>query len=436
VRIVPERLWRYAAEESDTDEVKLRKLIGTILIAFAVGTYLLYGLTYIAYSEWFAARTALAGSVFCALVLLAYIWVRRYTLLWFLFAFWTAASMVMLHVQLGGFSSSAFVVIWLLLVPVVTIVADSPRRGLGWGVAAAVAIIALALLEDRLPGHNNLPSATATTLTAMNLIGFAAYMLLTVFFYIWRIDAISRLVVQEREARIRAVENASRHKSEFLANMSHELRTPLNAVIGFSEVLDEKLFGTLNEKQVEYVRDIHASGQHLLALVNDVLDLSKVEAGRMEIEAEEFDLPGAVSAVLTLVRERVHRHGIALDLQASPESFAVRADLRKVKQIVLNLLSNAVKFTPDGGRIHVVVAREGNRVEVSIADTGPGIAEDEQAAVFEEFRQVGNDRARKAEGTGLGLPLAKKFVELHGGQIWVKSELGTGSTFGFTLPFR
>ena len=232
------------------------------------------------------------------------------------------------------------------------------------------------------------------------------------------------------------LEVADRHKSEFLANMSHELRTPLNAVIGFSEVLLERMFGEVNDKQAEYLQDILSSGRHLLSLINDILDLSKIEAGRMELELASFDLPTAVDNALTLVRERASRHGIILGLGVDAQVGQIVADERKVKQVLVNLLSNAVKFTPEGGRVEVAVARANGSVEVSVSDTGIGIAAEDQEAIFEEFRQVGSDYARKREGTGLGLPLAKRFVELHGGRLWVKSEVGRGSTFTFSLPER
>jgi signal transduction histidine kinase len=231
----------------------------------------------------------------------------------------------------------------------------------------------------------------------------------------------------------RQLEAASRHKSEFLANMSHELRTPLNAVIGFSEVLLQRMFGELSDKQDEYLKDIYASGQHLLSLINDILDLSKIEAGRMELAPAPFHLPGALEGAVTLVRERAARHGIALHLDLDPRLGELVGDERKVKQVLLNLLSNAVKFTPEGGRISLEARRTDGSVAISVADTGIGIAPEDQAAIFEEFRQVGSDE-KKREGTGLGLTLAKKFVELHGGRIWVESEPGRGSTFTFTLP--
>jgi signal transduction histidine kinase len=233
----------------------------------------------------------------------------------------------------------------------------------------------------------------------------------------------------------RQLEVASQHKSEFLANMSHELRTPLNAIIGFSEVLAQGMFGDINEKQTEYLHDILESGRHLLSLINDILDLSKIEAGRMELELAEFDLPQAIQNALTLVRERALRRGIALHHVIDDRVADIRADERKVKQVLLNLLSNAIKFTPEGGRIEVRAAPADGRVEVSVTDTGIGIAPEDLETVFEEFRQVGT-ADKKAEGTGLGLALTRKFIELHGGRIWVTSQVVVGSTFTFTLPVR
>jgi len=231
----------------------------------------------------------------------------------------------------------------------------------------------------------------------------------------------------------RQLEAASRHKSEFLANMSHELRTPLNAIIGFSEVLAQGMFGAINEKQTEYLQDILESGRHLLSLINDILDLSKIEAGRMELEAADFDLPSAIENALVLVRERAIRRGIRLGRTIDTRLGMISGDERKVKQVLLNLLSNALKFTPEGGEIDVTARLHDHLAEVSVADTGIGIAPTDQSTVFEEFRQVGT-ADKKAEGTGLGLTLSRKFIELHGGKIWVQSEVGRGSTFTFTLP--
>jgi signal transduction histidine kinase len=241
---------------------------------------------------------------------------------------------------------------------------------------------------------------------------------------------------RELEEKGRQLAEANQHKSEFLANMSHELRTPLNAVIGFSEVLGEEMFGVLNEKQKEYVDDIHASGRHLLSLINDILDLSKIEAGRMELDVTTFDIRQALTNALTLVGERAARRGIALESDIDESLADMAGDERKVKQILLNLLSNAVKFTPEGGRVTLTARGADASVVIAVCDTGVGISPEDQEHIFEEFRQVGSDYARKVEGTGLGLTLTRRFVELHGGEIVVESEPRVGSEFRITLPLE
>jgi len=234
------------------------------------------------------------------------------------------------------------------------------------------------------------------------------------------------------ERLYRELETASRHKSEFLANMSHELRTPLNAVIGFSDVLHERLFGDLNDKQAEYVADIQTSGRHLLTLINDILDLSKVEAGRMELQVSTFALSDVLENAVALARERATRQGISLGLKVDPSAGAVVADERKIKQVLFNLLANALKFTARGGHVDVTARGDGNDVVVSVHDDGVGIAHADQVRIFEEFQQIGTSQLQ--EGTGLGLALSRRFVELHGGRLRVESEPGQGSTFTFTLP--
>jgi signal transduction histidine kinase len=240
---------------------------------------------------------------------------------------------------------------------------------------------------------------------------------------------------QELEQKNLELEIASQHKSEFLANMSHELRTPLNAIIGFSEVLSEKMFGDLNERQDEYLNDILTSGQHLLSLINDILDLSKVEAGRMELELESFSLPQSLENGLTMIKERANRHGIVLGLELDPDLDVIEADERKVKQMVFNLLSNAVKFTPDGGSVTLSAHNVDEEVHIAVADTGIGIPEQDLELIFEEFRQSTEGHGSgRPEGTGLGLALTRSFAELHGGRIWVESKVGVGSTFTFAIP--
>jgi signal transduction histidine kinase len=240
----------------------------------------------------------------------------------------------------------------------------------------------------------------------------------------------------EIQEKSRQLEVANKHKSDFLANMSHELRTPLNAIIGFSEVMLGGMAGTMPEKQKEFIGDIRDSGKHLLALINDILDLSKIEAGRMELDVTRFDLPAAMSNAMTLVRGRAERHGIRLSSDISGEVGPYEGDERKFKQIMLNLLTNAVKFTPEGGTVTMGATRLNGAYVFSVRDTGVGIAPEDQEAIFEEFKQVGKDYDRKAEGTGLGLALTKRLVELHGGRIDVESTVGKGSKFTFTLPIE
>jgi len=226
---------------------------------------------------------------------------------------------------------------------------------------------------------------------------------------------------------------ASRHKSEFLSFMSHELRTPLNAIIGFSEVLLERMFGELNERQADYVQDIWSSGKHLLELLNDLLDLSRIEAGRMVLDRSAFVVRESLEYCLSQVRERALRQRIRLSLVVGPEVGLIDADCLRFRQVVNNLLTNAVKFTPDGGRVDVRAAIRGQDLVVTVADTGVGVAPKDRQRIFDAFQQ-GTRRARQMEGTGLGLTLSRRIVDLHGGRIWVESEVGRGSTFGFALP--
>ena len=238
---------------------------------------------------------------------------------------------------------------------------------------------------------------------------------------------------RELEVQSAELEVVSQHKSDFLASMSHELRTPLNAVIGFSEVLLEKLFGDLNERQEEYLRDILSSGQHLLELLNEILDLSKVEAGRMELERSVFSAPAALDYGVATVRGRAQAHGIEITVAVDPALDHVETDELKFKQVVVNLLSNAVKFAPDGGHVAVAVRRVGSDVEVTVTDDGPGIEVEERERIFEAFQQ-GRRGAPKEEGTGLGLTLCRRLVALLGGRMWLETEVGVGSTFGFAVP--
>ena len=238
--------------------------------------------------------------------------------------------------------------------------------------------------------------------------------------------------LQERSAQL---EVASRHKSEFLASMSHELRTPLNAVLGFSEVLLERMFGDLNERQEEYLRDIHSSGRHLLELLNEILDLSKVEAGQMELEFTSLDVPAALEYAASMLRERATAHSIDLRVELGRRVRAAEADELRFKQVVLNLVSNAVKFTPDGGSVVIWADEVGTDLHVAVKDTGVGIPVEDRERIFESFQQGGRGASRE-EGTGLGLTLSRRIVQLFGGRMWLESEVGVGSTFGFSIPTR
>jgi two-component system, NtrC family, sensor kinase len=241
--------------------------------------------------------------------------------------------------------------------------------------------------------------------------------------------------LRELDEKSRELEAASEHKSAFLANMSHELRTPLNAILGFSQVLREGMAGEINSKQAEYLDDVLSSGNHLLALINDVLDLSKVEAGEVELEVAPFSLREALERGIVMVRERASEDGVQLALGLDSGVDVIEGDERRIRQVIFNLLSNAVKFTPPGGAVDVSAAQVNGEVRVSVADSGPGIAPEDHERIFEEFRQA-EAGVSQGEGTGLGLALSKRLVELHGGRIWVDSELGRGATLVFTLPAR
>ena len=244
---------------------------------------------------------------------------------------------------------------------------------------------------------------------------------------------VNARLFRELETKTRELEIASNHKSEFLASMSHELRTPLNAVIGFSEVLLERMFGELNDRQDEYLRDIWNSGRHLLELLNEILDLSKVEAGQMVLESNTFSVSSALDYTLAMVRERASSHAINVTVDVADDVGTIEADELRFKQVLLNLLSNAVKFTPDGGSVSVRAYREETDLAVTVTDTGVGVPAEDQQRIFESFQQ-GRRGPAKEEGTGLGLTLSRRIVGLFGGRMWLDSTVGEGSTFGFSIP--
>jgi signal transduction histidine kinase len=254
--------------------------------------------------------------------------------------------------------------------------------------------------------------------------------------FLARIEALAlaeRATRGDAERARAQLESASRHKTEFLANMSHELRTPLNVIIGFSEVLASQAFGPLNEKQAEYVDDVLASGRHLLGLINDILDLAKADAGRMELQLVELDLEATLASALLPFQEEAVRRGVDLRLEADAGLGCLRADESKLTQALGRLASNALKFTPDGGRVDLRAVRHTDHVRISVSDTGPGIAAADHERIFDAFAH-GEDSSTIEQGAGLGLALARRYAELHGGSLTVRSEAGSGATFELRLP--
>ncbi len=246
---------------------------------------------------------------------------------------------------------------------------------------------------------------------------------------------IAEKTVHLQKANI-ALERASKMKSEFLANMSHELRTPLNAVIGFAEVLRDKICGDLNAEQLDFVQDIHSSGQHLLQMINDILDLSKIEAGKMALQYEAFSVSDSIRDVYTILKGLADKKSLQLKTNVQPGVDSIEADRVKFKQILYNLLSNAIKFTTPNGNITTEAHRVDDMLQLSVSDTGIGMKPEDKEKVFKEFWQADSSFARKYEGTGLGLALTRRIVEMHGGKIWFESELGKGTTFSITLPLK
>jgi len=250
-------------------------------------------------------------------------------------------------------------------------------------------------------------------------------------------EKLERTVAERTSHLQRAVEELHKvdvAKSQFLGNISHELRTPLNAIIGSAEILRDNILGKLNEKQVKYVESIYSSGEHLLQLINDILDISKIATGKMSLNLEKFYIRDVVQQVVNNINSYIGKKHLDVSLIIIPDDFPVQADVQKVKQIFYNLLSNAVKFTPDGGKVIVEIYKREDVMEAIVKDTGIGIAEKDLERVFIEFEQVDSSYCRQYEGTGLGLPLVKKLVELHGGEVCLKSELGIGTNVVFTIP--
>ena len=250
-----------------------------------------------------------------------------------------------------------------------------------------------------------------------------------------RLREIQEAYTRELQSRNREVERANQLKSEFLASMSHELRTPLHTIIGFTELMAEELEGPLNQKQKRFMNHIHTDSIHLLALINDILDLSKIESGRLGLRRETFDIAGVLEEILSSIRPQAALKSIAIETSLSLPA-TIFADRLRVRQMLFNLLSNALKFTPGGGRVRIEAVQRHGLIEISVTDTGIGIAKEQHQAVFDKFYQVGSTTKGVREGTGLGLSITKALVEEHGGSIWLESEPGEGSRFAFTIPLE
>ena len=246
---------------------------------------------------------------------------------------------------------------------------------------------------------------------------------------------LSARLFREIEAKSRELEIASQHKSQFLANMSHELRTPLNAILGYTELIADGIYGEVPEKMREVLERVQQSGRHLLGLINDILDLSKIEAGQLTLALGDYSMEAVVSTVATAVGALAAEKKLRLDVALEPELPMGRGDERRLTQVVLNLVGNAIKFTEAGSVAMRAGLRDG-RFVVAVTDTGPGIAESDRERIFEEFQQATPTTTRAKGGTGLGLAIARRIIEMHGGRLWVESTVGQGSTFSFTVPVR
>lgn len=331
-------------------------------------------------------------------------------------------------------------------------------KGKPFSDALKIAIIYLSLgliyiyTSDRIVGLLGDPDLITTVQTYKGAV-FITVSSVLIFYLVWTSHRENQRMMNELEAKIKertekleeakaTAEAANRAKSEFLANMSHELRTPLNAIIGFSEALSEGLYGSLNDKQREYIKDIERSGIRLLNTINDIIDVSRIEAGAVDLDITDFSLKELILSSEAIFKEKAKKHNIEMAYSVEEGLDIIKGDQRKLKQILVNLISNAIKFTPDGGRVNVTAKkaisseRDSEFIEISVEDTGIGIAEEDMPKLFQPFQQLESPYQKRYEGTGLGLFLIRRLIEMMGGQIWVQSEKGRGSRFTFVIPSK
>jgi signal transduction histidine kinase len=439
---------------SDSTEIRRQKRILTLTAGLKASVCPVWYGTYVVLGLPVAAAIPLVYQILTVASLIRFAQTKRFATFRFREALLILLLPVFLHWALGGFVASSGVIVWAFLAPLTAVLFHGMRQSRPW-FGAFLLLLVVSGLADAFVAERAapVPQGVIIAFFVLNIGTVSAITFAAMQYFAHQVQreqaaqqhlnselrrqsdelatAFARLEEQGAE-----LATANRHKSEFLAAMSHELRTPLNAIIGYTELLEDEAQDAHQDVFIPDLRKIHLAATHLLSLINDILDLSKVEAGRMDLEVSTFPFTPMLESALSLVRERAGRNGITLSLEVDPAIRTVAADERKLKQVVVNLLTNAVKFTPAGGEVAITAHQSAAELTIAVRDTGIGIAPDDQAHIFEEFRQARHSSARTQEGTGLGLPLAKKFVELHGGRMWVESAPGAGSTFTFTLPVR
>ena len=432
---------------TDSIEVRRQKRILTLTAGLKASACPVWFVTYFVLGLPVAAVIPLVYQILTVASLVRFAQTKRFATFRFREALLILLLPVFLHWALGGFVASSGVIVWAFLAPLTAVLFHGMRESRPWFGAFLLLLVVSGLAnafvaERAAPVPQgvivaffvlNIGTVSAITFAAMQ---YFAHQVRREQAEQQRLNTELATAFAQLEQQGAELATASRHKSEFLAAMSHELRTPLNAIIGYTELLDEEAQDAHQDAFIPDLRKIHIAATHLLSLINDILDLSKVEAGRMDLEVSTFPFTPMLESAFSLVRERADRSGITLSLEVDPAISTVAADERKLKQVAVNLLTNAVKFTPAGGEVAVTAHQSAAEITIEVRDTGIGIALDDQAHIFEEFRQARHSSTRTQEGTGLGLPLAKKFVGLHGGRMWVESAPGAGSTFTFTIPIR